>query len=1691
MKTKTTRLIINFSVIFSAWTTWLIATGDASTRDDVTSVATTGCAVTVQYSSSSEVVQVTANGNQLLPAEGGATLTLESTTSLPPSTSKLSSSGEVLTSINTLSDSAEKRNDTSSSLSTGKAIKDFTTNEDVQRKVSSTPSNDERSASVVLPNSSLAKAPRTETIASDFTMLNYEHGTMSTRSAAHDNRESSMADVTGYTKESGAPLTSESEAFFPPSTSKLLSSSSVLTSTGMLSDIAAVTQSTKISDEGQSAAGHAANESNATAPMSQDRDDVSTIQVEVTAIVGKSVSSISEGETVKGWSERSDSQFTLEHNGSTAALLLPLTSAAQTLNDEGTSGPWNQSFNNISTMKDIYDTAIYTQSTLSQVSTQEITSRVSVNESSSASELGSTFVFHSTEKRKRTCEPPGALSILEKGNVLFLSWDQNGSCVDTSNFITDIHLNGQSAIYNCTIASNITGTQPSQAFVNCLMQRAIAPGELLEITVFVGDKSDNVSRSESYLKQPARPENLTVSRADGKLCLTWKQDGFYDNVFTVDISLSSDNSTFTTFDNVTGSKMNDSEEMKACLNFSRGFCPASRHRVRLVAKRREKHSESSTISFESDPTPPLMKCRRQGNLSFLLELKFNYSENCSRSINQSDHNFTYHYSVTNSRQNKTGNITTSPGSLTWLSPVTVDEAGVTYEVKGWTAVESEYNILHCTTVPNPPASVNVSRVTSTAAYLSWSQPDGHADEYTYYCRRNISCSHECPVEYIDRTKSLNGTCSNLLPGADYIVTVISHLEDDNVSSAESSPVPFLTEPAVPQNLSVSDAGERLCLSWSQQGLYDSFQMNVLLSVNQTTSDNITANMTTPSNLTDACFNFGFGVCSASKHDLQLRAKRREKWSHLSNISFDSDPKPPLMECGDQSNSSFVLNMKLNDSSYCFNHMNLSGNKFTYYYSVVNSTEIEIKTDDIAISFEDPVSLPNVIVNKAGVTYKVKGWTGVNGVRSKNYTSLECTTVPNPPSTVCVSKVNATAAYLDWSQPEGHAVEYTYCCRRLDDHDHDKWCSNRTQGLNGTCLNLFSGGTYSVSVSSHLEETKNISSSESSPVFFLTEPLPPENVTFMNSTNGTATLHIECNNNSKCAYFNVTYGVHGAEFERCVNSPKNHLCNLSKLESNRDYNVTVYSVSNGSGVGEKRSLESKNISFWTRPDMVSSMDISSTHNSLKVNWICLRKEYGHITYKIEICNSSGHGSQGKVELSVCTVNNGSGSHEFTGLTSSTNYTITLRAVNEGGDGEALERTAVTLAEPYDIMKFFMIVGYASAPSALFLLIIALIYAVSRRQKEVVTDSPSKKTRGLLECLNPAFSSAPDMSKRAKPDLIPFNDFVSRIDELHNDSDFRFSSEYTLLQEMSPKFPQTVAEMESNRIKNRYCNILPYDHSRVKLIPLDDDDECSDYINANYMPGFSSKREFIAAQGPMKSTIEDFWRMLWEQQVTTVVMVTNLQENGREKCAEYWPSEREPIFYGDIQVQMISESQLNYYIIRILEVKMGERKRMLKHLHFIAWPDFGCPENTAVLLDFVTGVRSHMSNPSSQNSGSGPILVHCSAGVGRTGTFILVDRLLQHIRSRGMIDIFGVVLEMRHYRCNMIQTEAQYVFAYECIKQAIQRQLESNCIEEVDEHEEETVYQNVTSKGVGVPREELLYQNLNQKTDTVVEMETAIN
>ncbi|XP_060599171.1 tyrosine-protein phosphatase 10D-like [Ruditapes philippinarum] len=313
-------------------------------------------------------------------------------------------------------------------------------------------------------------------------------------------------------------------------------------------------------------------------------------------------------------------------------------------------------------------------------------------------------------------------------------------------------------------------------------------------------------------------------------------------------------------------------------------------------------------------------------------------------------------------------------------------------------------------------------------------------------------------------------------------------------------------------------------------------------------------------------------------------------------------------------------------------------------------------------------------------------------------------------------------------------------------------------------------------------------------------------------------------------------------------------------------------------------------------------------------------------------------------------------------------------------------------------------------------------------------------------------------------IKLTDFPDAVEKFHKDSDLIFADAYKLIKDKSPNNPMTAAEQQCCRPKNRYTNILPFDHSRVKLRPSDDI-EGSDYINANYIPGYTSRREYIATQGPMQATFDDFWRMVWEQNVDTIVMLTKLMEKGRHKCDKYWPDLGEPVFYGDLVVSLQSESNLSDYTIKIFEIKMKEERKMVRHFSYLKWPDMGCPETPELLLEFVKAVKQY-SNQEKNKSSTGPTIVHCSAGVGRTGTFIAVDYLLQHIRDHDEVDIFNLVLDMRNHRLNMVQTEDQYIYIHECLKAFI-----TTDEEEEEDEEEEAVYVNT---GFGAD-EENIYVN----------------
>lgn len=238
---------------------------------------------------------------------------------------------------------------------------------------------------------------------------------------------------------------------------------------------------------------------------------------------------------------------------------------------------------------------------------------------------------------------------------------------------------------------------------------------------------------------------------------------------------------------------------------------------------------------------------------------------------------------------------------------------------------------------------------------------------------------------------------------------------------------------------------------------------------------------------------------------------------------------------------------------------------------------------------------------------------------------------------------------------------------------------------------------------------------------------------------------------------------------------------------------------------------------------------------------------------------------------------------------------------------------------------------------------------------------------------------------------------------------------------------VARRPENKAKNRYGNIVAYDHSRVVLDPLMNEPH-SDYVNASFMDGYNRPKAFIASQGPNKLMIRDFWRMVWQQRVSKIVMLTNLVEACKKKCEQYWPDEGSTK-YGDVSVRIVDTAKYTDFIIRTFEISKDDNSRIVKQFHFCTWSDHGAPTYPTTLLAFRRKVQSF--NPES----STPILCHCSAGIGRTGTYIGLHYLLDQAAAEGQVDVLQAAHIMRGNRVNMIQTCEQYIFVYDALLEAI--------------------------------------------------------
>ncbi|XP_074858613.1 receptor-type tyrosine-protein phosphatase C [Carettochelys insculpta] len=257
---------------------------------------------------------------------------------------------------------------------------------------------------------------------------------------------------------------------------------------------------------------------------------------------------------------------------------------------------------------------------------------------------------------------------------------------------------------------------------------------------------------------------------------------------------------------------------------------------------------------------------------------------------------------------------------------------------------------------------------------------------------------------------------------------------------------------------------------------------------------------------------------------------------------------------------------------------------------------------------------------------------------------------------------------------------------------------------------------------------------------------------------------------------------------------------------------------------------------------------------------------------------------------------------------------------------------------------------------------------------------------------------------------------------------FLDEFQSIPRVFSKFPIKEARKSYNQNKNRYIDILPYDYNRVVLSEINGDPG-SDYINASHIDGFKEPRKYIAAQGPKDETTDDFWRMIWEQKATIIVMVTRCEENNRNKCAQYWPTtEDSTATFGDIVVKSNEIKMCPDYIIQKLHIANRKEKtpgRDVTHIQFTSWPDHGVPEDPHLLLKLRRRVNAL------SNFFSGPIVIHCSAGVGRTGTYIGIDAMLEGLEVEGRVDVYGYIVKLRRQRCLMVQVESQYILIHQAL------------------------------------------------------------
>ncbi|XP_040834173.1 receptor-type tyrosine-protein phosphatase H [Ochotona curzoniae] len=947
-------------------------------------------------------------------------------------------------------------------------------------------------------------------------------------------------------------------------------------------------------------------------------------------------------------------------------------------------------------------------------------------------------------------------------------------------------------------------------------------------------------------------------------------------------------------------------------------------------------------------------------------------------------------------RNETQNTTVTSATVDGLT------AGTSYTCHVWVEKEglsSPMESITAATAPNAVRNLAVVAQTNSSITLTWEDPEAPEDPDTHNFTYQIHCMGSDGRNVTQNTTVTSATVDGLTAGTSYTCHV--WVEKEGLSSPMES-ITAATAPNAVRNLAVvAQTNSSITLTWEDpEAPEDPDTHNFTYQIHCMGSDgrNVTQNTTVTSATVD-------GLTAGTSYTCHVWVEKEGLSSPMESITAATAPNAVRnLAVVAQTNSSITLTWEDPEAPE-----DPDTHNFTYQIHCMGS-------DGRNVTQNTTVTSATVDGLTAGTSYTCHVWVEKEGLSSP-MESITAATAPNAVRNLAVVAQTNSSITLTWEDPEApedpdtHNFTYQIHCMGSDGR-------NVTQNTTVTSATV-DGLTAGTSYTCHVWVEKEGLSSPMESITAATAPNAVRNLAVVAQTNSSIMLTWEAPEAPKDPNNeNLTYQIHcmGSDGRNVTQNTTVTSATVDGLTAGTSYTCHVWV--------EKEGLSSpmESITAATVPAAVVIDSCVSTSGGYAVvlNWSC--PQGGYDKFQVHV------GGNIIKEEASCSKPRTVGE-----LQPARSYKATVTTLWRGLSASAASTTCHTESGG--------VIAGSIVGILLFLVLVGLLVFFLRKRKK--KESQKK--------------AAPRDLTFSFPGDIPAQDFPEHVRRQGKDSNYGFAEEYQQLALEGQGLSQLAATAPENVTKNRYRNVLPYDSSRVPLKPFLGGPG-SDYINASFLPGLWGPKEFIAAQGPLPHTVGDFWRLVWEQQSQTLVMLTNCVESGQVKCEHYWPLDAQPCTHGQLRVTLVAEEVTENWAVRDLQLLHLDEQKTLstRQFHYLAWPDHGVPHSPDPLLAFWKILRQWLD----QTAEGGPPIVHCSAGVGRTGTLIALDVLLRQLAYEGVLGPFNFVRKMRESRPLMVQTEAQYVFLHQCILRFLQQSAPAQQLA-ADDPKVDHIYENVAA------------------------------